>query len=115
MLILYLTRVHCILFYSIGDKKMRNLIKHCQEEGLTPRVKRRGGRKSNTKALTLEDTKYVVTYIQNHAEVNAVSLPGRVPGYKRDDILLLPSSTTKREIHSIYQATCQAKSMHSFF
>ena len=30
-------------------------------------------------------------------------LPGRVPGYKRSDIQLLPSSTTKHKVWELYQ------------
>ena len=32
-----------------------------------------------------------------------MGLPGRIPGYKRDDIKLLPSSTTKRSVWMLYQ------------
>ena len=46
-------------------------------------------------ALKLEEVKNLVTFISNYAEKHAL-LPGRIPGYKRDDIQLLPSSTTKK-------------------
>ena len=36
-------------------------------------------------------------------ESNAMVLPGRVPGHKRSDIQLLPSSTTKHKIWDLYQ------------
>ena len=36
-------------------------------------------------------------------EANAMVLPGRVPGYKRSDIQLLPSSTTKHNVWELYQ------------
>jgi hypothetical protein len=35
-------------------------------------------------------------FLRSYAEVNAILLPGRIPGYKRDDLQLLPSSTTKK-------------------
>ena len=38
----------------------------------------------------------MVKFLQNYAEENALLLPGRIPGYKRDDIKLLPSSRSKR-------------------
>ena len=38
----------------------------------------------------------LVKFIQNYAEQNAILLPGRIPGYKRDDIKLLPSSESKK-------------------
>ena len=36
-------------------------------------------------------------------ESNAMVLRGRIPGYKRSDIQLLPSSTTKHKIWDLYQ------------
>lgn len=47
-------------------------------------------------ALKLDEVKNFVTFLSNYAERNAILLPGRIPGYKKDDIQLLPSSTTKK-------------------
>ena len=43
-------------------------------------------------------------------ESNAMVLPGRVPGYKRSDIQLLPSSTTKHKIWDLYQQAAEGGS-----
>ena len=43
----------------------------------------------------LSDIKNVVRYILNYVEDHIVLLPGRIPGYKRDDLQLFSSSTTK--------------------
>ena len=40
-----------------------------------------------------------------YVESNGVLLPGRVPGYKRDDIKLLPSNCTKRAVWMLYQVS----------
>ena len=45
---------------------------------------------------THSPTKNVVKFLQNYSENHAILLPGRIPGYKRDDLQLLPSSTTKK-------------------
>ena len=45
---------------------------------------------------------YAVTFLQNFAEANAILLPGRIPGYKRDDMQLLPSSMTKKVLISTH-------------
>ena len=37
-----------------------------------------------------------MAFLANYAEEITILLPGWVPGYKRDDIQLLPSSTTKK-------------------
>ena len=44
-------------------------------------------------------------------EVNAMILPGRVPGYKSSDIQLLPSSTTKHQVWELYQQAASVESM----
>ena len=63
--------------------------------GLTTRV--HGNKNNKPKhALTFDEIKYLVTFITNYAERHAILLPGRIPGYKRDDVQLLPSSTTKK-------------------
>ncbi len=45
---------------------------------------------------------YVVTFLKNFAEANAILLPARIPGYKRDDVQLLPPSTTIKVLHSTH-------------
>ena len=46
-------------------------------------------------AFSFLDIKNVVRFLRAYFEDNAILLPGRIPGYKRDDIQLLPSNTTK--------------------
>ncbi|WP_419615536.1 hypothetical protein, partial [Thiolapillus sp.] len=52
--------------------------------------------------MTFNDTARVVRFIKNYAEDHAVCLPGRVPGFKREDIRLLPSSSPKSCIYRLY-------------
>ena len=63
--------------------------------GLTTRVHGNSKRRPKN-ALSLDEIKMLVTFLNNYAEKNAILLPGRIPGYKRDTIQLLPSSTTKK-------------------
>lgn len=52
----------------------------------------------------MEDAQHIVQFILYYVEVNAILLPGRIPGYKRiDDIQLLPSSTTRQSVWLVYQ------------
>ena len=44
---------------------------------------------------------------------NAVLLPGRIPGYRRDDIKLLPCSTTKHHVWELYQDTASLLGLRS--
>ena len=62
--------------------------------GLTTRV--HGNTKHAPKnALKFEEIKNLLSFINNYAEKHAILLPGRIPGYK-DNLQLLPSSTTKK-------------------
>ena len=45
----------------------------------------------------------------NVTEDKALLLPGRVPGFKRIDVKLLPSSMTKSRLWKSYQGACAAK------
>ena len=47
-------------------------------------------------SLKFEEVRNVFLFINGYAEQHAILLPGRVPGFKRDDLQLLPSSTTKK-------------------
>ncbi|KAK6190399.1 hypothetical protein SNE40_002279 [Patella caerulea] len=64
-----------------------------------------GGRHLNTRALSFEDIQRIVTFLINFAEQHALVLLGRVPGFKRDDVKLLPSSETKASIWRKYSKT----------
>lgn len=57
-------------------------------------------------ALTFEQRLDVVRFISNFAEQHAV-LPGRIPGYARDDLKLLPTSCTKVSVYRLYMEACR--------
>ena len=65
---------------SLSQDRLTALIKWYKEHGISPRVKRSGGRRSNTKALLFDDIKQVVHFIASYAEDHALALPGRIPG-----------------------------------
>ena len=62
--------------------------------GLVPRLHGNPGRVAQN-ALDFEAVGKIITFVLQYAEVKAILLPGRIPGYKRDDLQILPSSTTK--------------------
>lgn len=49
----------------------------------------------------------VGSFISNYAESNAMQTPGRMPGYKRDGLKLLPSSETKASIWRQFKTACE--------
>ena len=64
------------------------------------------GRKNNIRAQSYEDAKRAVSFISSYAEDNALVLPGRVPGFKQEDMKLLPSSETRIKVYWSYRSTC---------
>ena len=60
-----------------------------------PKEKRSGGQGNNTRAQSFEDIQY--------SEHHALVLSGRVPGFKRDDVKLLPSAETKAKVYGVYE------------
>ena len=86
-------KTFCFL-YGIGKDRLRSIKEHYLANGLETRV--HGNRKRlSHNSNSPETINNVVKFVQNYTEVNAILLPGRIPGYKRDDIKLLPSSRSK--------------------
>ena len=84
-----------MFLHGIGKDRLRNVRDSYLTNGLETRVH------GNTKRLPHNHlTHAVITnvtkFLKNYTEENAILLPGRIPGYKRDDIKLLPSSCSKK-------------------
>lgn len=47
-------------------------------------------------ALSFVEGQNVVHFLNHYTETHSILLPGRIPGYKRDGIQLLPTCTTKK-------------------
>ena len=63
---------------GIGDDRLKALITHYRMDGAESRSFNYKGR--NFKALTLDDSRRIVTFLEQTAEVHALDLPGRLPG-----------------------------------
>ena len=90
---LFMHRLHKTRFYS--------LVKHYRKNGLTLRTHGNTKRLPSS-AFSVETVEHVVKFIMNVAEDQALLLPGRVPGFKRIDVKLLPSSLTKCKLWKMY-------------
>ena len=95
-----------LFLHTISDKRLRNLQESLRENGLTPRC-HGNTRRLPANTISFSDTQTVVQYLRTYAEANAILLPGRIPGYKRTDVQLLPSSTTKRQVWQQYSTSLQ--------
>ena len=95
----------------ISQDRLTGLLKWYEANGLVPKEKRSGGRRNNTRAHSFEDIQRAVAFVSQYAEHHALVLPGRVPGFKRDDVKLLPSAETKAKVYGVYAATMKDSGM----
>ena len=79
---------------KIGEFRPKALKSHYLSEGFVPRIHGHTGRRVPN-ALDPEDVRGIIEFVMQYVESNTILLRGRIPGYKWDDIQLLPSSTTK--------------------
>ena len=86
----------------MSTKKYKALKKHYHKNGIATRQHGNKGR-FPANSLARYDIDKLLTFLDNYSEENAILLPGRITGYKRDDCKLLPSSTTKRMIWVKYK------------
>ena len=92
-----------LFLHGVGSYRLKATKSHYLANGLVSRRDGNTGRVPRN-ALSLEDVQHVVQFILHYAEANAILLPGRIPAYKKDDMQLLPCSTTRRNVWLVYQA-----------
>ena len=85
-------------FHCISQKRLVNIKQSKRRNRLVSRTH------GNTKHTphTFEVVQNVVQFIHTFAEENALVFPGRVPGYSRSDIQLLPSSVKKKDLKPVF-------------
>ena len=93
-----------LFLHAISDKRYRNLYKHWENNGLTPKIHGSHG-KSPSNATSLETVEAVLTFVRNLAAAMALPLPGRLPNCKDERVVLLPTDMSKMEVYRRY---CQA-------
>ena len=81
--------------YGIGKHRLRNVRDSYLTNGLETWLR------GNTKRLPHNHLTHAVIasvteFLKNCVEENVILLPGRIPGQKRDDVKLLPSSHSKK-------------------
>ena len=57
--------------------------------------------------LPLDVAEDIKNFLSNYADENAVLLPGRIPGFKNEDIQLLSSSNTKMNVWKSFKRACE--------
>ncbi|XP_064383600.1 uncharacterized protein LOC135332176 [Halichondria panicea] len=102
-----------LFFHGVSRTRMKALAQRYKENGLTPRI--HGNTKRSPKwTLSLSSAEFVVGFLVHYTQLHGLLLPGRVPGYSRSDLKLLPSSATKRSIWIEYhQSAINDSSIHT--
>lgn len=90
---------------AIKIKRFKRLLKHYKTEGAVPAV-HKNYRRTPKKTCSKDTLEKVVLFIRNHAEENALYMPGRLANHKVI-VKLLPSSDTKKLIYSKYKSVCE--------
>ena len=91
-----------LFLVDISKDKLTNLKKWYLANGIYPREKKSGGRRKT--ALSFAVIKRVSRFTINFAEQHSIILPGRIHGFKRDDVKVLPSCETKASVWRYYKA-----------
>lgn len=100
--------------HGLGTHRVKFVRKSYLTNGLTPRTHGNSNRVPNN-VLSYTEISNLLKFIQNYAEQHAILLPGRIPGYKRDDLKLLPCSDTKKVSHKLcYFALVYELSVNEF-
>lgn len=90
-----------LVFHGVSKNKFRHIAQSLHVHGIQPRI--HGNTKRLPKnTLSMASVQHTLLFLLNYSEQHGVLLPGRVPGYSRDDVRLLPSSSSRRTIHKIY-------------
>ena len=86
---------------DIGRKVYQRAKNHYLKNGLQP-IGHGNTKRLPSHGFTTDDLHQITFFLSNYSEANAILLPGRIPGYKRADIQLLPAHMTKRKVWEIY-------------
>ena len=98
--------------HAVGSKHYKALKHHYIHHGLVPRIHGNTG-KPTANAFHPNEVLHATNFVISYAEANGVVLPGRIPGYKRSDLQLLPSSMTKRGVWLLYCKEAEAASIRA--
>ena len=95
------------MLHGIGQRRFDNLKEHFRFNGISPK------KRLPKRTCSLDAVTGVVTFINNFAQEHAIALPGRIPGFKRSDIKVLPSTQTKSSVFRLYEQSAQSADLQA--
>lgn len=104
-----------LFVHAISDKRYRNLVEHYRTSSLTVQTRSHGNFGSKSyKAASLSSVEHALQFIKNTASAMALPVPGRLPNFKDERFLLLPTDMTKAEVYRQYRKACEQSEKVSF-
>lgn len=91
-----------VFCHQIKIKRIKRLTKFYNEKGLIAKVHGNTG-KTTKKVTNFRDTEFVMKFLNNYAEQNAIFLPGRSATVYNSRLKLLPSSDSKAKVFQMYK------------
>jgi hypothetical protein len=98
--------------YDVGNHTLKGLIKHINENGITPRVHGNYGKRPHN-ALVFVDVKYAVEFLENYAVLQGIPMPAAPRGRDGEPPIFLPSSLTKKKVHREYVSASETSDHRS--
>ena len=92
--------------YGISKSRFQRLLDHYQNHGIFLWTHGNSKRLPHNR-LPQAVSEDVKNFLSNYVDENAVLLPGRIPGFKNEDIQLLSSSDTKMNVWNSFTRTCE--------
>ena len=92
--------------HGISKSRFQKLLYHYRNHGLSVRIHGNSRRlpHNTLPQAVVEDVK---NFLSNFVDENAFLLPGRIPGFKNEDIQLLSSSDTKMRVWNSFKNVCE--------
>ena len=101
-----------LISHGLNYSRFGRLKEYYQNQGIATRIYgNTNGLPENT--LSQVTIERVRTFLLNYVEENAISHPGGIPGFKSDDINVLPSYVTKLSIWRVHTASCETSGVRT--
>ena len=100
-----------LFIHAIGSRRLKNLISHYDENGLSIRMHGNAKKRRHNQTET-EEVEKIKGFIEQFADNHAMPLPGRMPTHKDYRVMLLPSDMSKSAVYRFYVRACESEHVH---
>ena len=87
--------------HAVSRKTVDAIARTLDSQGFAPRTHGNTG-KTPKHALTVQDVQNIKHFLRAYGNKNGLPLPGRLPNFRNNKVILLPSDKTKSDIHQFY-------------